>query len=82
MILRRHVRQRMAERQISEDAIRWVLDHYTTRRPAPLRGQANPAEILTGEFQGRRLKVYIVHGSHPPIVKTVAWDGDDQQRRP
>jgi len=70
--LRYHARQRMAERNISDEAIDWVLANYHTRRPAPVRDPAEPVEILQGTFNGRDIKVYVVSGSNPPIVKTVA----------
>lgn len=65
----------MAERNIPEEAVHWVLAHYHTRRPAPQRGSA--AEIYIGEFEGRNLKVYVERGSDPPFVKTTVWEGDE-----
>lgn len=67
----------MAERGVPVEAVDWVLDHYVVRRPAPARPNASPTEILIGEYKGRTLKVYIARGSHPPLVKTVAWEGDE-----
>jgi len=74
--IRGYAYRRMAERGIPEEAIHWVLEHYTVRRPAPARESALPSEILIGEYKGRRLKVYIVRGSNPPYVKTAVWEGD------
>jgi len=76
-IIRPYARKRMAERAIPEEAVRWVLEHYHTRRPAPSRIRAGSAEILIGEYAGRTLKVYIARGSNPPFVKTVVWEGDE-----
>ena len=74
--IREHARERMAERGISQEAVGWVLSHYLSRRPAPSRASANRAEILTGKYEGRTLKVYVVRDSDPPIVKTAVWQGE------
>lgn len=76
-IIRAYARRRMAERGIPEEAVRWVLERYHTRRPAPSRVRAQPAEILIGDYEGRALKVYIARNSYPPFVKTVVWEGED-----
>lgn len=74
--IRGYAYRRMAERGIPEEAIHWVLEHYMVRRPAAARKSALPSEILIGEYQVRRLKVYIVRDSNPPYVKTAVWEGD------
>lgn len=76
-VIRPYAYKRMAERGVPVEAVDWVLDHYVVRRPAPARPNASPTEILIGEYKGRTLKVYIARGSHPPLVKTVAWEGDE-----
>jgi hypothetical protein len=76
-VIRPYAWKRMAERDISEEAVRWVLARYHTRRPAPARRNASPTEIFIGDYQGRSLKVYVARGSSPPFVKTVVWEGDE-----
>ena len=76
-VIRPYAWKRMAERNIPEEAVPWVLTHYHTRRPAPPRRNAGPTEIFIGEYLGRNLKVYVARGSSPPFVKTVVWEGDE-----
>ncbi len=73
LFLNPHVRQRMAQRGITEAAINWVLGHYHTRFPAAPQQGVRPAVILQGTFEGRELRVYVQRGTDPPYVKTVAW---------
>lgn len=61
------------QRDVPDEAVAHVLEHYHTRRPAPSRPPAGPTDILIGAYDGRTLKVYIVRGLQPPLVKTVAW---------
>jgi Domain of unknown function (DUF4258) len=68
-----HAREQMTRREVSERAVEYVLGHYDTRHPAVPRVNAKPAEIYSGLYEGRRLRVYIEIGSDPPRVKTVAW---------
>lgn len=63
----------MARRQVSDDAVEYVLQHYDTHMPAQPRVKAKPAEIFIGSYRNRRLKVYVEIGTDPPKVKTVAW---------
>ena len=74
LILTPHLRQRMRERGIAEDAIRWTLANYHTQRPAGLRRGAKPAVIFVGVWDGRILRVYVERGSSPPKVMTAAWE--------
>lgn len=71
-----HARWQMRRRGVSEAAIGWVLRNYDGSRPAPPLSAAKPAVILSGEYQGRRLKVYVERDSDPPKIKTVVWEGD------
>jgi hypothetical protein len=66
----------MRQRDISDDAVARVLSDYHTSRPAPFRPGARPAIIYIGEHEGRDLKVYVVRDDDPPLVTTVAWEGD------
>lgn len=68
-----HAREQMARREISYDAVEYVLFHYTSRVPAQPRVNAKPAEIYMGTFAGRPLWVYVEIGSDPLRVKTAAW---------
>jgi hypothetical protein len=61
----------MAQRGVSNAAVSWVLDNYHTRRPAPHRPQAEPAEIFVGTYNGEEIKVYVGRDSDPMLVKTV-----------
>lgn len=69
-----HVHQRMQERGISEDAIRWILANYHTQRPTGTRRGTKPAVIFVGAWGGRNLRVYVERGSQPPRIMTVAWE--------
>jgi hypothetical protein len=64
----------MRRRGVPAAAITWVIENYHTRRPAPPRDAALPAEILLGLYEGRALKVYVERGTSPPKVKTVVWE--------
>jgi hypothetical protein len=70
-VIRPYARARMAERNVSQEAVEWVLEHYSIRRPASKKG--SPAEILEGDYQGRVLKLWVKRDSDPPFIKTVAW---------
>jgi len=70
-IIRPYARARMAERNVSEEAVQWVLEHYSIRRPASKKG--SPAEIFEGDYQGRTLKLWVKRDSNPPFIKTLAW---------
>lgn len=71
-----HVRTRMAQRGIPEEAIWQVLDNYHTQHPARSQPGVAPTVVFVGEYQGRNLKVYVRRDSNPPYVKTVVWEGD------
>ena len=74
---RYHARERMAERGITDEAVRAVLANYDTHRPARAsRGATKPSEIFIGEYHGRRLKVYVERESNPRAIKTAVWEGD------
>lgn len=68
-----YVRERMAERRITEEAIDWVLEHYDMQFPAEPRRGAKPAVIRQGTYRGRVLKVYVERDTFPLFVKTVTW---------
>jgi hypothetical protein len=63
----------MRRRGITPEAVEHVLARYDERRPAQPRARARPAEIFSGPYGGRRLKVYVEIGSDAPFVKTAAW---------
>ena len=69
-----HAQKRMRARGITEEAIDWVLDNHHQKRPAQQRPDAAPADIYVGDFQGRRLRVYVQRDSNPPMIKTAAWE--------
>lgn len=58
----------MASRDISEDAIDYVLVNYHTTLPRRKGGHE-----YIGEYAGRRLKVVIDDRSRPAFVVTVHW---------
>jgi hypothetical protein len=71
-----HARLRQAERGVPREAKAHVLANYDTARPAPYRQGATRTIIYIGDWQGRRLKVYVEEDSSPLKVKTVAWEGE------
>ena len=72
--LRGHARRKMIRRRIPEAAIEYVLENHDSRRPAPPRPGTGEADVLSAEYEGRRLSVYVVRGAYPYIIKTVAWE--------
>ena len=70
-----HARRRMTKRKVPQEAIEWVLNNHDTRRDARPLPKTKPAEIYIGEYQGRRLRVYVEKGTKPLKVKTAAWEG-------
>lgn len=64
----------MLERRIPDEAIGAVLRRPLERRTARRLAGAAQAEIVVGEFEGRRLRLYIVPLAYPFIVKSAAWD--------
>jgi len=74
-----HARDRMRERQIPEAAVLAVLKNFDIRRPAPTRPGRPACIIYEGEYEGRRLKVYVRADSNPPYVVTVVWKGESAQ---
>ena len=71
-----HARWRMLRRGVTLEAIGWVLANYDTRVPARPLPRTKPAEVYTGSFEGRRLRVYVEIGTDPPRVKTAAWEDE------
>jgi hypothetical protein len=71
-----HARLRQVERSVPREAKARVLANYDTSRPAPYRPGATRTIIYIGDWQGRRLKVYVEEDSSPLRIKTVAWEGD------
>jgi hypothetical protein len=43
----------------------------------PLSGASYRSVIYVGQIGNRELKVYVLEGSDPPYVMTVAWKGED-----
>jgi hypothetical protein len=72
----RHAQVRQAERSVPREAKAHVLANYDTSHPAPYRQGATRTIIYIGDWQGRRLKVYVEEDSSPPKIKTVAWEGE------
>jgi hypothetical protein len=72
----RHARVRQAERSVPREAKAHVLANYDTSHPAPYRQGATRTIIYIGDWQGRRLKVYVEEDSSPTKIKTVAWEGE------
>jgi len=64
----------MRRRKVTDEAIDWVLQHHHTQRDARPLAKRKPAEIYIGEYQGRRLKVYVEKDTQPPKVKTAVWE--------
>jgi hypothetical protein len=74
---RRHAREQMIERNVSEAEVEFVLEQYHTSQPAPQRPfEPISATIYVATIHGRGdLKVYVQDGTDPPLVRTVAWRG-------
>ena len=66
----------MRKRNISEEAVEWVLENYHTLRPAPYRYGALPTVIYVGNYNDRDLKVYVERDTNPPLVTTVVYQGE------
>jgi hypothetical protein len=64
----------MAKRRVPVEAVEWILEHYDTRRPAQSRPGAPPADILLGDYEDRRVRIYVERGTDPPRVKSAAWE--------
>ena len=64
----------MALRKVPLEAVEWALGHYDDRRDAKPLPKTKPAEIYFGEYNGRRLKVYVEIGTDPLKVKTTTWE--------
>ena len=71
-----HAIQPMARRHIPFEAVSYIVERYDTKRPAPPRRAAKPADILIGTYGSRRFWVYVERGTRPPLVKTAAWEDD------
>jgi hypothetical protein len=76
VILNKHVRDRMRDRRVSIEEIRYVLEGHSFSAP----GQNGSLQLERSFETGRTLKVWIV-GSLPVqgrvIIKSVAWKGED-----
>ena len=65
----------MRLRDVSIADVTFVLDNYDTRRLArQLPHQPFQSEIFIAEVRGRRLRLYVMQGSNPPYIMTVAWE--------
>lgn len=74
-----HARRRMRRRKISEAQVETVLRSYHTSYPAErLPGRSHQSTVYVGSVDGRELKVYVLEGSSPPHVMTVAGKGEDE----
>lgn len=71
-----HAREQMAARNVPEAGVLHVLVHYHTHRPAQPRVNNRPSDIYIGDFEGKRLKIYVERDSDPLLIKTVAWADD------
>lgn len=66
----------MRRRVVTREQVEKVLRSYHASYPAvPLPGRSERSIIYVGRVDGRDLKVYVLAGSDPPYVKTVAWLG-------
>lgn len=73
-VIRPHARRRMLERRIPEAALAAVLSQPLERRPARRLTGSAAADLVIGEFEGRRLRIYVVPLAYPFIVRSAAWD--------
>jgi hypothetical protein len=74
-VLHPHAARRMRFCDISALDIWQVLEDYETRRLAhQLPHLDYRSEIFVGMVRGRRLRVYVMQGSDPPYIMTVAWE--------
>ena len=64
---------------MSPEALRYVLDNYFERHPARRRPDTAASDILSGEFEGRLTRVWVVRDVWPFIVKTVRWEEPDHE---
>ena len=73
-----HALLRMRQRGITERQVRRVLRDPIAVYPArPLPHRAARAVVYVGRIDGRDLRVYVLEGSEPPLVLTVAWRDED-----
>jgi hypothetical protein len=69
-----HTPFRMRTRGISYEQIEQALAEYHTSYPAEqLPNVPYRCTIYQATVDGRQLKVYVQDGTHPPVVRTVAW---------
>ena len=73
IIYEEHARERMAEREISEEDVLTTLSDPDITRPAERRGQAGASRIYERRLGNGTCKVYIRVGVKPVTVVTVAW---------
>lgn len=77
-MLHGHTREQMEIRGVTESQIDVALRTYHSSCPAAaLPGRAFRSTVYVGTVDGRDLKVYVEDGTHPPLVRTVAWKGDE-----
>lgn len=74
-----HARQRMRRRNVTEADVETVLGDYRISYPAEqLPGRAYRSVVYIGAVDGREIKVYVLEGSDPPHVMTVAVGGEEE----
>jgi hypothetical protein len=72
-----HAPWRMGTRGVTREQIEEALTSYHTSYPAePLPHVPYRCTVYMATIGGRQLKVYVQDGTHPPIVRTVAWKDD------
>jgi hypothetical protein len=74
-----HAQRQMRDRGITFEDIEAVLRTYHTSYPAePLPRRREQSTVYVGTVAGRDLKVYVRDNSHPPVVRTIVWKGEEQ----
>lgn len=70
-----HAVRRMGVREITSDDIAYVLANYDSARLArQLPHLGFRSEIFVASVRSRRLRVYVMQGTNPPYIMTVAWE--------
>ena len=70
-----HALRRMGLRGITNEDIACILLNFDTSRLAQQLPHLDfRSEILSGVVRGRRLRLYVMQGSGPPYIMTVAWE--------
>ena len=76
-----HARERMAERDITEDDVRRTLEAPDSARGAQSRPPAPPGIQYRRRIGSRTCKVYVEEGSRPMLVVTAVWHGEGSREK-